>query len=632
MAQMITSSKSKTMKGEYRLFRRRRMKQKPALARMRDVNRFSARSVMSDSLKSNTDYWETLKKYPSFKSPQALGFSWVSTNNELRTLAQKHFASVLDTFCVADAPVMNAKGSVVEVVSIDQTAFNTDICLKQLPQASISVGGPSALVMAYFEAERFANRGTGQRPPIFSTQSVTQSNAYGSALQIHQRYAQRMAYTDYKYEGWHLLKVGLQRFFSTRTLEEALVADYLTVDFDWDSIWRNDPLAIADIYIKNELTTWHDKLNRWRDAETTGSKTYHYAKESTRILKAIDADVGGIFSQEGAISIGLSKKEYDAIEKKNKWLLKRYHIESIPISVSTIAKEYGFFPDFSKGGGAYYYPADGYLQPDFWHKLEKGILKNKGLVASWTLKKIVLTEQQDKVVGIVVEEDSTERFIRTDHLYVSLGYNTKYKFKTAKNSKTLWPTPHTPSIENVTTGTGFSGIALIFGNGPNVPIAFNSHHTTPIARAYDSVYGPLSLVKTTGGALMGSYTQYQVQHAANNVWYNEKIFGPEKFRLLATKGCSRSINSGNSGKFTVFPGLVIGTGRGGKGVTDMCADAVVAGQLLKTTEPPYRAHTLDIATSATQNNDFSYSFWCKNKRSWHLGLADNRLESTPSNK
>ena len=600
--------------------------------RMQNIIRVVTRSMMSNGLQTHTEYWNGLQKYLSFKSPQALGFSWVTNNQALRAILQKHFASVLDTYHLMDEPSSVTPGSVVEVVSVEQTAFNSDTYLKQVPHESISVGGPSALVMAYFEAERFVHKNTAQQPPIFATQSVTDSNAYGSALQIHQRYAQRMAYTDSKYEGWHLLKVGLERFFSTRTLEEALAADYLTVDFDWESIWRTDPLAIIDICIKNELTTWQDKLNRWRDAKTTGSHTYHYAKESARILKAIDGDVGGIFSQEGAMSIGLSEKEYKAITHKNKWLLKRYHIESMPIAASTLEANYGISPNFFKGGGAYYYPVDGYLRHDFWHKLEKAILKNKGLVGSWILKKIVLTAKQDQVVGVVVEEDSIERFIRTDHLYVSLGYNAKYQFKTAKNNESIWSTIHKPFVENVTTATGFSGMALIFGDGPGVPIAFNSHHTTPVAKAYDPVYGPLSLVKTTGGALMGSNTQYQVQHAVNNLWYNEKIFGRDKFSLFATKGCSRSVNSGNSGKFTMFPGLVIGTGRGGKGVTDMCADAVVAGQLLRVTEPPYREHTLDISASVIKSNQGYASFFGKNKPSFASAQEPKSFTSTLSNK
>lgn len=127
-------------------------------------NYISARSVVSNSLNTNEEYWEALKRYPAYKSPEAFGFSWVSNNQTLREIVQKHFPSVLNTFHVMDEPNLNTKGSIVEVVSIDQTVYNSGNFLQQSPHESICVGGPSALVMAYFEAERFSNKNTSKQP------------------------------------------------------------------------------------------------------------------------------------------------------------------------------------------------------------------------------------------------------------------------------------------------------------------------------------------------------------------------------------------------------------------------------------------------------------------------------------
>lgn len=540
----------------------------------------------------NTEYWEALKTYSSFKSPQTLGFSWVSKDKEVLNLLQKHFQPVMETFSLSEEHYTDTSSLSIDVVSIDQTRYNSDLYLNQTPHESVSIGGPSALAMAYFESERYVKQNSTLMPPIFATRNVADSNAYGSALQVHQRYAQRMAYTDSKYEGWNLFLVGLQRLLTPQTLDQALVADYLTVDFDWASIIHNNPLSIADICIRNECLTWKDKFNRFFNRNTTGTNTYHYAQESARILHSINDDLGGIFNQQGALSIGLSAKESNAIANKNKWLLSHHGIDASYISPHQLKHDYQLSPDFFPGGGAFYYAMDGNLKYDFWKKLEAAVIRNRSFVETWTLKKIVL-DRDKHVVGVVVEQHGSERFIRTNHVYSSLGYNSRYHFSTTEKP-TAFLSIANESVEDITTATGFSGFALVLGDSPKVPIAFNSHHTTRMARAYDSQYGELSLVKTTGGALMGSNAQYQVQHAANNVWYNEKIFGQDKFKLIAAKGCSRSINSGNSGKFSFFSGCVIGTGRGGKGVTDMFSDAMVAGSLLRQTEPSYRENTINI--------------------------------------
>lgn len=541
----------------------------------------------------NAEYWDALKTYTSYKSPQTLGFSWVSKDKEYLALLQKHFQPIMETFDLSEEKKTDIPSIHVDVVNIDQTPYNNNFYLNQTPHESVSIGGPSALAMTYFESERYVKQNSTLMPPIFSTKNVMDSNAYGSALQVHQRYAQRMAYTDSKYEGWNLFLVGLQRLLTQQTLEQALTVDYLIVDFDWTSIINNNPLSIADICIRNECLTWQDKFNRYFNRATTGTDTYHYAQESARILRSIDNDLGGIFNQQGALSIGLSAHESQGIANKNKWLFSHHGIDSSYLTPHQLKSEHQLEPEFFPGGGAFYYAMDGHLKYDFWEKLEAAILRNRGRVERWTLKKIVL-DIKKSVVGVIVEEKETERFIRTNHVYSSLGYNAQYHFNGTEEPTAFFSTSK-ENVEKITTATGFSGFALVLGDSPKIPIAFNSHHTTRMARAYDPQYGELSLVKTTGGALMGSNAQYQVQHAANNVWYNEKIFGADKFKLLAAKGCSRSINSGNSGKFSFFSGCVIGTGRGGKGVTDMFSDAVVAGTLLRQTEPSYREHSINIS-------------------------------------
>ncbi len=542
--------------------------------------------------KINAEYWDALKTYTSFKSPQTLGFSWVTKDKETLNLLQKHFQPVMDTFNLSEEHNRDTSPIFVDVVSIDETPYNNDFYLKQTPHESVSIGGPSAIVVTYFESERYVKEKSILKPPIYAIRNVTDSNAYGSGLQIHQRYAQRMPLSDSKYDGVNLLFVGLQRLLAPQTLDQALTADYLTVDFDWVSIMNNNPMSIANICIKNEYITWQDKFNRFFNKTTTGANTYHYAQESARILQSVDNDLGGIFNQQGALSIGLSENESKAIAYKNKWLSRDHGIESSYLSPHQLKADYQLSPEFLPGGGAFYYAMDGYLKYDFWEKLEAAIIKNQGCVETWTLKKIVL-DKDKHVVGVIVEEKNAERFIRTNHVYASLGYNARYQFKATEKPTSFFSTSN-ESVENITTATGFSGFALVLGDSPKVPIAFNSHHTTRMASAYDDQYGEISLVKTTGGALMGSNTQYQVQHAANNVWYNEKIFGKNKFKLIAAKGCSRSINSENSGKFSFFSGCVIGTGRGGKGVTDMFSDAIVAGSLLKPTKPPYRENSINI--------------------------------------
>lgn len=565
--------------------------------------------ITSENKKINTEYWDALKTYFSFKSPEALGFSWVSKDEKILSILQKNFQPVIETFSLSEESYTDTSSISVDVVSIDQTPYNNDFYLNQTPHESVSIGGPSALAMSYFEAERYTKKKSTLMPPIFATKNATHSNAYGSALQVHQRYAQRMAYTDSKYEGWNLFLVGLQRLLSQQTLEQALVSDYLTVDFDWTSIAKNNPMSIADICIKNEWLTWQDKFNRFFNRPTTGTNTYHYAQESARILHSIDDDLGGIFTKEGALSIGLSANEIKAIANKNKWLLSQHGINSSYLSPDQLKNDYQLSPKFSPGGGAFYYAMDGHLKYDFWKKLEAAVLKNRGRVETWTLKKIVL-DKHKQVVGVIVEEKGAERFIRTNHVYCSLGYSARYHFNTIEKPTSFLSSSH-ETIENITTATGFSGLALVLGDNPKLPIAFNSHHTTRMASAFDPQYGELSLVKTTGGALMGSNTQYQAQHAANNLWYNEKIFGENKFILVAAKGCSRSINSENSGKFSLFSGCVVGTGRGGKGITDMFADAVVAGSLLRQTEPDYRENSININAVVNHQHESTGLFFKK---------------------
>lgn len=147
-------------------------------------------------------------------------------------------------------------------------------------------------------------------------------------------------------------------------------------------------------------------------------------------------------------------------------------------------------------------------------------------------------------------------------MFCSFGANATYNEKLKKK------------IEPVICGTGYSAFLLVGGNIKR-PINSNYSHFTPLKtiKKNNRFY---TLIKATCGGNIGSNV-FCIDHAINNLFYATNIVFPNfSVDIIMARSCSRPLNKKNSGINTeVFPGLFMGTGFGGKGITDAPAFAAL---------------------------------------------------------
>ncbi len=502
-------------------------------------------------------------------SPAAPGYTWVTPDTELQQIVARHFPKVFESthsFSGLQA-AQHTRVNVIPPHKIPQTA-------KHHPEVdSVAVGGPSAQLFTYMATQiHRRNTSIATQPPLYVIDDIGLANWPFSARQLHPRYAYRMSHA-LEYSGLNMLRHALIRMLRSPELQDTQRANYYCIDFSLYQLLQKDLLSLLSICLSNELTTWIDAIQGLLRLPTTATQTIAFAQSSLKIISAIDDELGGkLLQQDGALNIALSAKDNAALDARHR-ILRRYNVDSQPITSRQLSERYGLNVNIESGfGGAYYFPNEGCLAFDAYQQLNTAIRHNAGTVyAGRTLTDIVVSN--DKVDGVVLQDQNGQQdFIPSRHgVYASLGCRAQYQLDPELRYSSWHNSAFLQGFDPSTTATGLTSIGILEGKLP-LPIAGTPHHWTPIAEE-----GPYTLVTGTGGAAIGTYDQYNFHQAAHHNWLSQRILG-RTYRILAAGGCTRAIGSQNTEKMTPLTsrGGLLHSNAGGKGITGAAASAAVA--------------------------------------------------------
>jgi glycine/D-amino acid oxidase-like deaminating enzyme len=498
------------------------------------------------------------------------GFNyWTTPNLKLMDIAKKNFGEQFNEFAIGASSIatISTGKSKVHVKSDHYLKERERNFRKEKPSIFVASGGISALFATYLMSDLYKNEQLpkGTNPPIYIKPfDIKNSATKGSSGQYHVSHAAPM-YTDPEFSALNILSKSIRRRLFGEDPEKD---NYMIGQIDLKSLWQNpDVMRVGLGYLGNEL---YYKVRNALGYSTILDETIPLAIESGKIMDKIGEIIGNpILLRKNTIRIAYNSAETLEMEESAK-KLQQYDIVCRRISSNEeIFEKTGTTPKIGNGGSIWEVEGDGNMDPGMFDALCNAITKNGGEVLDGTVSTILCDAPSKQVTGVVLnlgleEGQPKSRVIRADNVYTSCGHNAEYLFHNGIK-------PHN-KIEKIIPATGYSAYLLVEGN-IKCPIDSNNTHFTPMSTA--NIDGnDVTLVKTTCGGAIGT-ADFNTDHARNSLHYATHIVFPgKKVEILSTKACSRPINSKNSGVITeAEKNFWVGTGFGGKGITDGAAFA-----------------------------------------------------------
>ncbi|MBL0318980.1 MAG: FAD-binding oxidoreductase [Alphaproteobacteria bacterium] len=494
---------------------------------------------------------------------------WVSTDKRLVDFVSKNFADEVNGHALAAPSNLCVDQPLKTFIAHDSDLKRKNYKFAEdRPAVAVLSGGISALWAAYLMTDLWSKKRLPdwQSPPIYVEPiDIKRSpSKSGSSGQFHVSHATPM-YTDPAFSALSILGLSLYRTVASENFERdnytvgQIFPPALFNPFFGRNVWH-----VGAGYLWNGLKYKYQKI---RGHDTILDKTIPMAISSGKIMDQVSVDLGQpLLHRKNTIRIAYNEAETKEMEEMAV-MLKRYGIECKKISLDEVHKKVGTLPTFGDGGSAWEVEGDGNINPNTFEILTQAIRKKGGIVIRGQVNSILINSKSNEVSGVGIDEGfdqhdiPKETIIRTSKVYTSFGANAEYNVE--KAVKLLNP------IEKITPASGYSAYLLVEGD-IKCPIDSNNSHFTPIKTITDEqTRETWTLVKTTCGGAIGT-KRLPVGAAINNLWYAAKVIFPQKrVEIFSVKSCWRPINALNSGVITeIANGLFIGTGFGGKGITD----------------------------------------------------------------
>lgn len=510
----------------------------------------------SDSIR---EFLTTMQNEGGRYAPAREGFTWVTSNPELRNVAEAHFKRHIENFAISS---VNTHAPLYTTVTIHSDYGQETELRKQQPVSNVSAGGVPALWAAYIQSLLYKEGAFPREyaPPVYIKPSnIKNSAAFGSSTQFHVSHAGPM-YTDPSFGTANIVMASVIRnlFPKADTPEKD---NYMIAEIHPRVFFDPTIIQVGLGYLYHE---WKYKLCANLGLETILDETVPLAIKSGKVMDNV-ADVLGraVLLRKDTVRVAYNEEETKEMQELQVFL-QRYGIECSQIAVENTEALLGTRPTIGSGGSIWCVKGDGNVIPDIVEVLIDGIRQNGGRVIEGTVSSILYSKENDQLSGVIVTGqeggNETQTLIRTDHLFTSFGARSLYTQR--DGIKRFTP------VEPIISGTGYSAFLLVEGEMTR-PIDSNNSHFTPLETATLADGKKLTLVKATCGGSIGT-DSFCISHAVNNLHYaTEVIFPGRKIEILAAKSCSRPLNGQNSGKLSeVIPGHWAVTGLGGKGITD----------------------------------------------------------------
>ena len=498
---------------------------------------------------------------------------WVNKDAEIKSILDNHF-SELQTSYALQAPVIPYTPTPRTLVR-----HTPDNMPDERSSFSISSGGISAIFNAYFNAsiyKKHKSRLEGRfTPPVYIIPAdLKRSASKGNSGQFHVSHALPM-YTDTEFAALYLFWITFKRYLPDFLIDKNDPTinpehdNFLIAEIRPSSLLKKKVLKVGLGYLFHELQY---KLRSHLGLTTIADETIQLAIESGRIMdivgKELDQD---ILVRNDTIRVAYTEaetKEMEALQHD----LSKYNISMRELSQHEVAERSGTTPKIGQGGSIWEVKGDGNVAPEIFDILSDAIQKNGGKVMVGMVDSVFVNPDSQQVKGVAVNLGMDQNNIPksqtllTENLYTSFGSGATYQFDHNIEPKN--------SIETIISATGMSAYLLVVGKQPiTVPVDSNNSHFTPLknVKTGDEY---TTLIKATCGGAIGSKT-FCTDHAINALFYAAHVIFPDsKVHIISARSCSRPINTRNSGILThVLPGWRVGTGFGGKGLTDAAAFA-----------------------------------------------------------
>lgn len=509
------------------------------------------------------------------------GLVWKTSDPKLKHLMQaKKFKGVLEEYGFAENSPMGNTMSENKTVLIKQ--FYSPPTSLPYKAFNICAGGIPALWAAYIQSRLYKSLkdkewiNPNTAPPVYIIPpNLMLSAAYGSSLQFHIWHAMAM-YVQLDPRWNTLNKFGTANILRNTAIRNSGKDNPESTTFPVGEIY---PAALLDPKVLHVGMGYAYNELKFKFRHALGLKTYldetlALAVDSGNVMDAVGKELGTpLLLRNGTFSITDTAAGTEELQLLSTKLKKEYNITAKPITAKDAFTKGGTEPDIAEGGSIWEIDPDGNLCLDFVQTLLTGFKANGGMVTEGTVTEI-LTDNHDRVTGMVVQSSSNERLcINTRRTYTSFGVGTTYK---AENSMV---SPVSPVI----AGTGYSGMLVIAGKTPITRnYDRNNTHFTPMRNSeghvlYEEQDGIFyTLVKSTcGGAIAAP--AFCIDHAENSLFIARKTFPEHAVHILAARSCYRPISYQNSVHIqrpSRAKGLIAAYGWSGTGITHAPSIAV----------------------------------------------------------
>jgi glycine/D-amino acid oxidase-like deaminating enzyme len=529
----------------------------------------AAHSVRHEYSPSIYQFLDDVSKHGRY-APATQGFTWKTPDSKLSDLVTKHFPEAINTFAIKNE---NTKATPPTVAKTKIKKGKITASVKELPVvSSVSAGGLPALWVAYMQSLLFKTGVFPKNiaPPVYVIpDDMENSAAFGSSTQFHVSHAAPM-YTDPAFSTARILWASIKRNmgWGDNSPERD---NYMIGEIHPAAFFNPTVINVGLGYLYHE---WRYTFGSVANLKTILDETIPLAIASGNVMDNVSAELGQkILLRKNTIRVAYDKAETKEMLELQKQL-KEYGIECTQVSKAEVLSTAGVVPKIGKDGSIWTIKGDGNLVPNVVEILVQGIQRNGGTVIRGMVSDIHYSREDNQIFGVTVKGQNSETFVRSDRLFTSFGARGNYVFE----DRSL----DAGKIEPIISGTGFSAFLVVEGEIKQ-PIDSNNSHFTPLKTVTIADGKKITLVKATCGGAIGS-DSFCVDHAINNLFYATHIIFPnKKVEIFAGKSCPRPLNKQNSGRLIeALPGFFIGSGFGGKGVTD-AAGVATTGVLEKLT-------------------------------------------------
>jgi hypothetical protein len=455
--------------------------------------------------------------------------SFFTKNKNIINIAQDILG---ENYCDFEINKIEEKPSEITFSDINNSKFLDNYLKNKGKKIMIAAGGPAAeeqIIIAVSDP----NIKNKFDEFIYLTRNYLESNANHSTKQIHSRNSSALYANDH-FAGHKLLLHSIcKKLFPKK---------YNILDINYPKIDVKLSLnsKLLKIYFKNELNWIYQKIRKIANLRTDYDLDLEKTKKSIEIQHNIEKkhNINLKIDSLPAIEIILKNQKY---KNKSNNKLSKSQIKDIFGTENSIMDILIF-------------KEDNVLRYDI-HKINAKIAQENG--AKWLenteIKEILL--DNDKLAGIVTKNN---QYIYSSKLHLSLGYKAKYKFDTKFKINNL---------NNNIIATGISSV-IIVRNSLKTQKIFNISSAILLNDIYISLIDKNQdyiILKIAAGANIGS-NKYKNSYFFNILEHLKIIFTSDLAGILSCYGCSRSINSNNSTKFTkIGKDIIISDGKGGSG-------------------------------------------------------------------